>query len=119
MRILMVVLACTAGLSAQVAGTDAVGTVKQFEQNLENALELRRVVSLTPCPHLSLIAPMRATMAPIRFCAFPLLEVRPDPAFRSNMPTIKPAPNVRFFILQVSPPARSRGERENDEQENK
>ena len=41
MRLLMAVLACTAGLLAQSADSDASAKLKQFEQNLANAMKVR------------------------------------------------------------------------------
>jgi hypothetical protein len=102
MRLLMVVLACTAGLSAQSADSDASAKLKydasaklkQFEQNLANAMKARGVVSL------------RKTPAPNAVCAIPL-KVVPDAAFKSNMPVIAPESNIQFAMRQVTPPAPS------------
>ena len=41
MRLLMVVLVCTAGLPEQVAQPDATAKLRQFEQNLANAMKLQ------------------------------------------------------------------------------
>jgi hypothetical protein len=100
----MVVLACTAGLSAQVAESDASAKLKQFEQNLANALKRPGVVSLKKMPQLM--------AAPVRVCSIPLLKVGPDPSFKSNMPVIMPDPNIDFSIRLVTPPAPSCDERE-------
>jgi len=96
----MVVLACTAGLSAQSTDSDASAKLKQFEQNLANAMRVRGVVSLQKTP------------APNGVCAIPLLKVAPDAAFKSNMPVIAPEANVKFAICQVTPPAPSCDEQE-------
>jgi hypothetical protein len=89
MRSLMIVLACTAGLSAQVAESDASAKLKQFEQNLANPLKFRPGAVVRKTLHLLATAAARP-------CAIPLLVARPDPAFKSNMPMITPDPNVRF-----------------------
>jgi hypothetical protein len=91
----MVVLACAAGLSAQSADSDTSAKLKQFEQNLANALRVRGVVSV------------QKTTAPNGVCAIPLLRVAPDPAFKSNMPVIAPDSNVQYAMRQVAPPAPS------------
>src|SRR5260370_35453101 len=93
MRLLIVVLACTAGLSAQSTDSDASAKLKQFEQNLANAMKVRGVVSLQKTP------------APNGVCAIPLLKVAPDPAFKSNMPVIAPDSNVQFASRQLPPRA--------------
>ena len=91
----MVVLACTAGLSAQSADSDASAKLKQFEENPANAMKVRGVVSL------------QKTAAPNGVCAIPLLKVAPDVAFKSNMPVIAPDANVEYAMRQVTPPAPS------------
>ena len=91
----MAVLACTAGLSAQSADSDASAKLKQFEQNLANAMKVRGVVSL------------QMAAAPNGVCAIPLLRVTPDAAFKSNMPVIAPESNIQFAMRQVIPPAPS------------
>ena len=96
----MVVLACTAGLSAQSADSDASAKLKQFEQNLANAMKARGVVSLQKTP------------APNGVCAIPLLKVTPDAAFKSNMPVIVPESKIDFAMRQVTPPAPSCDEQE-------
>ena len=92
---LMVVLAGTAGLSAQSADSDASAKLKQFEENLANAMKVRGVVSV------------QKTAPPNGVCAIPLLKVAPDAAFKSNMPVIAPDSNVQFAMRQVTPPAPS------------
>ncbi len=96
----MVVLACTAGLSAQSADSDASAKLKQFEQNLANAMKARGVASLPQMP------------APNGVCAIPLLKVAPDPAFKSNMPVIAPDSKVQYAMRQVTPPAPACDEQE-------
>jgi hypothetical protein len=91
----MVVLACTAGLSAQSADSDASAKLKQFEQNLAEAMKVRGVVSVQKTP------------PPNGVCAIPLLKVTSDAAFKSNMPVIAPEPDVKFAMRQVTPPAPS------------
>src|SRR6266852_5922092 len=71
MRSLMVVLACTAGLSAQVTESDASAKLKLFQQNLANPLKFRPGAVLSKTLH-----PL--AMAPVKVCAIPLLRVRPD-----------------------------------------
>lgn len=93
MRLVMVVLACAAGLSAQSADSDASAKLKQFEQNLANAMKVRGVVSVQKTP------------SPNGVCAIPLLKVTPDAAFKSNMPVIAPDSNVQYAMRQVTPPA--------------
>ena len=102
----MLVWACSWALSAQGAPPDASAKLKQFERNLENAMQLYRpgVVSLRTVP--------RGTPAPDRGCAIPLHQVVPDASFRSNMPVIVPDHKVTFFIRQVTPPAPSCDDRE-------
>jgi hypothetical protein len=92
---MMAVLACTAGLSAQSADSDASAKLKQFEQNLANAMKARGVISLQKTP------------APNGVCAIPLLKVAPDAAFKSNMRVIAPESNIQFAMRQVAPPAPS------------
>jgi hypothetical protein len=102
MRLLMAILACTAGLSAQSTDSDASAKLnedvsarlKQLEQNLASAMKVRGVISAQKTP------------APNRVCAIPL-KVAPDAAFKSNMPTIAPESNVQFAMRQVTPPAPS------------
>ena len=91
----MAVLAGTAGLSAQSADSDASAKLKQFEENLANAMKVRGVVSVQKTP------------APNGVCAIPLLNVAPDATFKSNMKTIAPDPNVQYAMRQVTPPAPS------------
>ena len=97
----MVVLACTAGLSAQSADSDASAKLKQFEQNLANAMRVRGAVSVQK-------------MAPTTngVCAIPLLRAAPDATFQSNMPVMTPDPNVQYAMRQVTPPAPACEERE-------
>ena len=104
MRLLIVVWACSAALSAQVAPSDASAKLKQFEKNLENAMKGARAAALRKMPLL--------LAAPNRVCAIPLLKVGPDPSFKSNMPVIMPDPNIDFSIRLVTPPAPSCDERE-------
>ena len=101
----MGVLACTAGLSAQVADTNASAKLKQFEENLANPLKFRPGAVLSKTLHL-------LATAPVRVCSIPLLKARPDPSFKSNMPTIAPDPNVRFSGIVVVPTAPSCDETE-------
>src|ERR1035438_7225959 len=75
MRLLMVVWACSAALSAQVAQPDASAKLKQFEKNLENAMKGARAAASRKTPQW--LAP------PNRVCAISLLQVgagfpRPD-----------------------------------------
>ena len=91
----MAVLAGTAGLSAQSADSDASAKLKQFEENLANAMKVRGVVSVQKTP------------APNGVCAIPLLKVAPDAAFKSNMPLIASDSNVQYAMRQVTPPAPS------------
>jgi hypothetical protein len=100
MRLLMVVWACTAGLSAQSAESDASAKLKQFERNLANAMKVRGVASL------------HKTAAPDAVCAVPLLKAAPDAAFKSKMPVIGPESNIQFAMRQVTPPAPSCDEQE-------
>jgi hypothetical protein len=92
----MVVLVCTAGLSAQVAQPDATAKLRQFEQNLANAMKLPRAVSSRTAPQV---------LAGSRVCAIPLLIVQPDAPFHSNMPVIAPDPKVEFAARAVVPPS--------------
>lgn len=95
MRPLIVLLAGAAGLAAQVAAPDAVAAkLKQFERNLENAMR-------SPGGPVSVTFPR----APGRVCAIPLLKVRPDASFKSNMPMIAPDPKFDSSIRVVTPPA--------------
>jgi hypothetical protein len=103
MRFLMVVWACSFALSAQVAPPDAAAKLRQFEQNLANAMKEASVVSL-PKTQFQAAAP--------RVCAIPLLQVRPDAAFRSNMPVIAPDPRFGFAAREVIPPAPVCGEQD-------
>jgi hypothetical protein len=96
----MAVLACTAGLSAQSADSDASAKLKRFEENLANAMKARGVVSLQKTPPLNGV------------CAIPLLRVTPEAAFKSNMPVIAPESNIHFAMRQVTPPAPSCDEQE-------
>ena len=96
MRLLVVVLMCTAGLSAQVAQPDASARLRQLEQNLANAMKLPRVASLPTVPQ---------ALAASRVCAIPLLRVGPDASFHSNMPVIAPDPKVEFAARAVVPPS--------------
>jgi hypothetical protein len=99
MRLLMVVWACSAALSAQVAQPDAAAKLKQFEKNLENAMKSARAAALRQTPLL--------LAAPNRVCAIPLLKVGPDASFKSNMPVIAPDPKADFAARVVTPPAAS------------
>ena len=96
MRLLVVVLMCTAGLSAQVAQPDASAKLRQFEQNLANAMKLPRVASMPTVPQ---------ALAASRVCAIPLLIMRPDASFHSNMPVIAPDSKVEFAARAVVPPS--------------
>ena len=96
MRLLVVVLVCAAGLSAQVAQPDASAKLRQFEQNLANAMKLPGAASLRT---------VLQVLAASRVCAIPLLIVRPDASFRSNMPLIAPDSKVEFAARAVVPPS--------------
>jgi hypothetical protein len=96
MRLLVVVLMCTAGLSAQVAQPDASAKLRQFEQNLANAMKLPGAVSIRTVPQ---------ALASSRACAIPLLIARPDASFHSNMPVIAPDSKVEFAARAVVPPS--------------
>jgi hypothetical protein len=96
MRLLVVVLVCAAGLSAHVAQPDASAKLRQFEQNLANAMKLPGAASLRTAPQV---------LAASRVCAIPLLIVRPDASFRSNMPLIAPDSKVEFAARAVVPPS--------------
>jgi hypothetical protein len=101
MRALIALLASVAGLAAQVSEPDASAKLKQFEQNLEKAMRpAGGKVSVT------LARPGG------RVCAIPLLKVRPDASFKSNMPVIAPDPKIDFSIHVVTPPAASCDERQ-------
>jgi hypothetical protein len=104
MRLLMVVWACSAALSAQVAQPDASAKLKQFEKNLENAMKGARAAASRKTPPW--LAP------PNRVCAIPLLQVGPDAAFHSNMPAIAPDPKITFSAREVIPPGPTCGEPE-------
>jgi hypothetical protein len=104
MRLLIVVWACSAALSAQVAPPDASAKLKQFEKNLENAMKGARAAALRKMPLL--------LAAPNRVCAIPLLKVGPDAAFHSNMPAIAPDPKITFSAREVIPPGLTCGETE-------
>jgi hypothetical protein len=96
MRLFVVVLVCTAGLSAQVAQPDASAKLRQFEQNLANAMQLPGAASRRTAPQV---------LASSRVCAIPLLIVRPDASFHSNMPVIAPDPNAGFAAREAIPPS--------------
>ena len=96
MRLLVVVLVCTAGLSAQVAQPDASAKLRRFEQNLASAMKLPGAPSLRTAPQV---------MAASRVCAIPLLNVRPNATFHSNMPVIAPDSKVEFAARAVVPPS--------------
>ena len=100
MRLLIVVLACAAGLSAQLAEPDAAARLKQLEEDLKHPLKFR------PGAFSPKTSP-RLVPGPLDVCAIPLLKVGPDPAFQSNMPIIAPDTRVTFFIRQVTPTALS------------
>jgi hypothetical protein len=96
MRLLVVVLVCTAGLSAQVSQPDASAKLRQFEQNLASAMKLPGAASLQKGPQV---------LAASRACAIPLLIVGPDASFHSNMPVIAPDSEVEFAARAVAPPS--------------
>ena len=87
---------CTAGLSAQVAQPNASAKLRQFEQNLANAMKLPRAASMPTVPQ---------ALAASRVCAIPLLIAGPDASFRSNMPVIAPDSKVEFAARAVVPPS--------------
>jgi hypothetical protein len=89
-------LVCTAGLSAQVAQPDASAKLRQFEQNLADAMKLPRAPSFVTAPQV---------LTASRVCAIPLLMVRPDAPFHSNMPEIAPDSKVEFAARAVVPPS--------------
>jgi hypothetical protein len=94
MRLLIVLLAGVTGLAAQVTAPDAAAAkLKQFERNLANAMR----------PHGG---PVSVTFPrpPGRVCAIPLLRVRPDASFKSNMPLIAPDPKIKFSARELIPP---------------
>jgi len=93
MRLLIVLLAGVTGLAAQVTAPDAAAKLKQFERNLENATR-------SPGGPLS----VKFLSAPNRVCAIPLLRVRPDASFKSNMPLIAPDPKIKFSARELIPP---------------
>src|ERR1035437_1957874 len=94
MRLLIVLLAGVTGLAAQVTAPDAAAKLKQFERNLENATR-------SPGGPVS----VKFLSAPNRVCAIPLLSVRPDASFKSNMPSIAPDPKIKFSARELIPPA--------------
>jgi predicted component of type VI protein secretion system len=96
MRLLVVVLVCTAGLSAQVAQPDASAKLRQFEQNLANAMKLPGAALARTAPQI---------LAASQVCAIPLLQVGPDATFHSNMPVIAPDSKVEFAARAVVPPS--------------
>jgi hypothetical protein len=93
MRLLIVLLAGVTGLAAQVTAPDAAAKLKQFERNLENATR-------SPGGPVS----VKFLSAPNRVCAIPLLRVRPDASFKSNMPLIAPDPKIKFSARELIPP---------------
>src|ERR1035437_1474040 len=93
MRLLVVLLAGVTGLAAQVTAPDAAAKLKQFEQNLEKAMR-------SPGGPGS----GEILLAPSRVCAIPLLRVRPDASFKSNMPLIAPDPKIKFSARELIPP---------------
>ena len=101
MRFLIVLLAGVAGLAAQVTAPDAGAKLKQFERNLENAMR----------PHGGPVS-IPLARPPERVCAIPLLKVRPDASFKSNMPVIRPDPKITFSARELIPPAPTCGEQE-------
>ena len=94
MRLLMVLLAGVAGLAAQVTVPDAAARLKQLESDLRNAMR----------PSGGKVSTTLAQL-PERVCAIPLLKVRPDASFKSNMPAITPDPKMTFSTPEVIPPA--------------
>jgi hypothetical protein len=102
MRLLIVLLAGVAGLAAQGMEQDAQAKlqqelrakVEQFSRNLQNAMRPHGGPVSVTFPRLS-----------NRACAIPLLKVRPDPSFKSNMPVIAPDPKIEFSAREVIPPA--------------
>jgi hypothetical protein len=93
MRLLIVLLAGVTGLAAQVTAPDAAVKLKQFEQNLEKAMR-------SPGSPVSVTFPRPQN----RVCAIPLLRVRPDASFKSNMPLIAPDPKIKFSARELIPP---------------
>src|ERR1035437_6369967 len=93
MRLLIVLLAGVTGLAAQGTAPDAAATLKQFEQNLEQGM----VSTGGPVS-------VKFLSAPNRVCAIPLLRVRPDASFKSNMPLIAPDPKIKFSARELIPP---------------
>jgi hypothetical protein len=96
MRLFVVVLVWAAGLSAQVAQPGASAKLRQFEQNLANAMKLPGAASLRTAPQVLVAS---------RVCAIPLLIARPDESFHSNMPAIAPDSEVAFAARAVVPPS--------------
>lgn len=95
MRLLIVLLAGVAGLAAQgMAPNSAAAKLEQFSRNLQNAMRPHGGPVSVTFPRLS-----------NRVCAIPLLKVRPDPSFKSNMPVIAPDPKIEFSAREVIPPA--------------
>ena len=99
MRLVMVVLACTAALSGRVVESDASARLKEFKQYLENAMKLAGVGALQQRPQLM--------ASPNRVCAIPLARVGPSATFKSNMPVLTPGSDVKFSVRRVDPPAPS------------
>jgi hypothetical protein len=96
MRLLVVLLVCTAGLWAQGAQPDASAKLRQFEQNLANAMKMPGAISLRTAP---------LVLTASRVCAIPLLIVGPDASFHSNMPVIAPGSKVEFAARAMVPPS--------------
>lgn len=102
MRVLILSFVVAAGLLAQAAESEAAVKLRQFERNLQNAMRPSGVKT-----SVRLAGPQVA-----RVCAIPLLKVRPEPSFHSNMPAIAPDPAVTYAARELVPPAPTCGEPE-------
>lgn len=96
MRLLIILLASAAGLAAQVLELHASAKLTQFERNLQNAMR----------PSAGKIA-ITLARQPDRVCAIPLLKVRPDASFKSNMPVTTADPKITSSAREAIPPAPS------------